>query len=74
MKVIDAKALPPFRLELRFDSGESGVVDLSSLARQGVFEAWNPPGVFEDVTVTDEGAVQRPGEIDLVPRLRFTCA
>ncbi len=67
MRIIDAKALPQFRLELRFDNGESGVVDLSSLAGHGVFEAWNVPGVFEDVSVTDDGAVQWPGELDLCP-------
>jgi hypothetical protein len=67
MRIIDVKALPRFRLELRFDNGETGVVDLLSLAGRGVFEAWNVPGVFEDVSVTDDGAVQWPGEIDLCP-------
>jgi hypothetical protein len=32
MKVIEAKALPEFRLFLRFDDGVSGVADLSALA------------------------------------------
>ena len=67
MRIIDAKALPQFRMELRFDNGETGVVDLSSFAGRGVFETWNVPGVFEDVLVTDDGAVQWPGEIDLCP-------
>ncbi len=67
MKIIDAKALPNFRLTLRFDNGESGVVDLSSLVGRGVFEAWNVPAVFESVSVTDEGAVRWPGDIDLCP-------
>jgi Protein of unknown function (DUF2442) len=67
MRIIDAKPLPQFRLELRFDNGETGVVDLSSLAGRGVFEVWNVPGVFDDVKVTDDGAVQWPGELDLCP-------
>jgi hypothetical protein len=67
MKIIDAKALPGFHLQLRFDTGESGTVDLSALAGRGVFEAWDVPAVFESVSVTDEGAVRWPGDIDLCP-------
>ena len=67
MKITDAKALPGFRLELSFENGETGIVDLSSFAGRGVFSAWAEPGVFERVTVTDVGAVEWPGEIDLCP-------
>jgi hypothetical protein len=67
MKIIDAKPLPAFRLELRFDNGEIGTVDLTSFAGCGVFEAWNVPGIFESVSVTDEGAARWPGDIDLCP-------
>ena len=67
MKLIDAKPLPAYRLELTFDNDESGVVDLSSLVGRGVFVAWEQPGVFENVAVTQTGAVEWPGEIDLCP-------
>jgi hypothetical protein len=67
MKIIDAKALANFQLELRFDNGETGTVDLSSFTGRGVFEAWNVPGNFDAVSVTDEGAVRWPGDIDLCP-------
>jgi hypothetical protein len=76
MKIIDAKPLVNFHLELLFDNGESGTVDLSSLAGHGVFEAWNMPESFQSVTVTDEGAVRWPGDIDLCPDslyLQMTC-
>jgi hypothetical protein len=46
MKVIEAKALPEFRLFLRFDDGASGVADLSALAGRGVFSSWLRSGVF----------------------------
>jgi Protein of unknown function (DUF2442) len=67
MKIIEAKALPGFRLELRFDNGESGIVDLAELHGVGVFSAWEKPGVFEQVSVTTDGAVEWPGELDLCP-------
>jgi hypothetical protein len=67
MKITNAKALPNYRLELKFDTGECGIVDVSSFAGRGVFAVWNTPGAFESVSVTDEGAVEWPGEIDLCP-------
>lgn len=67
MKITAAKPLPNYRLELRFDDGVAGVVDLSTLVGRGVFVAWNTPGVFEQVTITDRGAVAWPGELDLCP-------
>jgi hypothetical protein len=67
MKIICAKALPDYRLELNFDNGESGVVDLAEFVRRGVFAAWLQPGVFDNVAVTAEGAVEWPGEIDMCP-------
>ena len=67
MKIIKAKALPAFRLELQFDNGESGVVDLSEFVGRGVFTAWEKLGTFEQVSVTVEGAIEWPGEIDMCP-------
>jgi hypothetical protein len=67
MRIVAAKSLSGFQLQLQFDNGESGVVDLSALAGRGVLAAWNTPGVFDRVTVTDDGAVEWPGEIDLCP-------
>ncbi len=67
MRITHAKALADFRLELQFDNGERGVVDLSSLAGKGVFAAWNISGVFESVSVNEQGAVEWPHEIDLCP-------
>ena len=67
MRITRAESLPNFLLELQFDNGESGVVDLSSLVGRGVFVAWEQPGVFEQVSLTSEGAVEWPGELDLCP-------
>jgi hypothetical protein len=67
MKITFATPQPGFRLELLFDNGQKGIVDLSDLAGRGVFEVWQLPNVFEQVQVTEEGAVQWPGDIDLCP-------
>jgi hypothetical protein len=67
MEITKAKPLHGYRLELQFASGESGVVDLSEFVGRGVFAAWEQPGVFEQVIVTAEGAVEWPGELDMCP-------
>ena len=67
MKIIDVRPLDGFKLHLRFDDGVSGVADVSSFAGRGVFSAWLETGVFEQVRVTDIGAIEWPGEIDLCP-------
>jgi hypothetical protein len=68
MKMItEAKALDGYRLWLRFSDGFEGVADLSDLAGRGVFAAWNTPGVFADVRVTEFGAVAWNDQLDLCP-------
>lgn len=67
MEITEAKPLPGYCLQLVFDNGERGVVDLSELVGQGVFTAWQQPGNFDQVAVTSEGAVRWPGEIDMCP-------
>lgn len=65
MRITTIKSLPNYRLELSFDDGTHGVVDLSSFVGKGVFAAWTEPAVFEQAAITEHGAVAWPGEIDL---------
>jgi hypothetical protein len=67
MRITVAKPLPEYHLELTFESGEQGVVDLSAMVGRGVFAAWNDPAVFDRVSVTEFGAVEWPGGLDLCP-------
>lgn len=67
MEVLEVKPADDFRLFLRFQDGASGFVDLSSYAGRGVFSAWDKPGFFQKVTITEEGALEWPGGIDLCP-------
>lgn len=67
-RIIEVKALPGFKVWLKFSDGIEGTVDLSNLAGKGVFEAWNDPKHFESVYVDPEShTVAWPGGIDLCP-------
>jgi Protein of unknown function (DUF2442) len=67
MRILEVSPRAGFKLFLRYDDGVAGVLDLSSLAGQGVFAAWLKPGVFEQVRLTEAGAPEWSGEVDLCP-------
>ncbi|OLE52626.1 MAG: hypothetical protein AUG51_17160 [Acidobacteria bacterium 13_1_20CM_3_53_8] len=55
IKIIEARALSPYRLYVKFSDGEEGEIDLSALAGQGVFAAWNDPEFFKRVHISSTG-------------------
>jgi hypothetical protein len=65
MKIVFVKPTSKFAIEVGFEDGKCGVVNLGDLAGRGVFRAWLEEGVFEKVKVTEVGALEWPGELDL---------
>ncbi len=68
-RVAKVRALPGFRLAVRFVDGTEGEVDLSrrvASEQAGVFSRLRDPALFAQVFV-DCGAVAWPGGIDLAP-------
>jgi len=67
-RIIAAKALPNYRLWVRFEDGVEGEVDLSDLVGKGVFQRWVDPLEFAKVYVDPEmDTVAWPGDLDLAP-------
>lgn len=66
-KPVEVKALPDHRIWLRYDDGVSGEIDLSDMAGQGVFAAWNDPAVFKAVRLGAQGAIEWSPDLDLCP-------
>jgi len=67
MKVVKARGLDGYRLELELDNGTHGVVDLGDLAGEGVFAAWSEPGAFENLSIGSAGEVAWACGVDLCP-------
>ena len=67
IRPVSVKALPNYRIHIRFSDGSEGDVDLSDLAGRGVFEAWKDYAAFEQVHIGAGRQIQWSDEIELCP-------
>ena len=66
--VKEVKALPGYKLHLKFSDGVEGAADLSDLVGKGVFSIWRDRKNFKAVYIDPQShAVAWPGGIDLCP-------
>ena len=67
MKRITAvKPLAGYKLDLSFDDGTRGIVDLSSELDKDLFASWKDPSHFESVRITHNGrSLEWSGGADL---------
>ena len=66
-KISKVKVLPRYRLEVEFEDGVSGIVDLSDDVGKGVFALWHDPFFFEQVAIGSAGELVWGDKIDLCP-------
>ena len=67
-KVVACKPRPNYCVWIRFDDGLEGVVDLSYLVGEGIFEAWHSLDFFNQVYVDPRSNTLAWGkDIDLDP-------
>ena len=66
-RVCTVKVLQGYRLDLTFDDGVRGQVDLSDLVGRGVFALWRDHRVFEQVRIGSFGELFWDDKIDLCP-------
>jgi hypothetical protein len=66
-KICKVKVLPDYHLELKFDDGVSGTVNLSENVGKGVFALWRDPRVFEQVCIGSSGELVWGEQVDLCP-------
>jgi len=66
-RITKVRVLKHYRLELTFNDGASGVVDLSDLVGKGVFALWKDQTAFEQVQIGALGELSWGNKIDLCP-------
>ncbi|MGZ8426600.1 MAG: DUF2442 domain-containing protein [Candidatus Binatia bacterium] len=67
MKISKVKTLPDYRLDLEFDDGVRGIVDVSENVGKGVLALWYDPLVYEQVSIGSAGELIWADQIDLCP-------
>lgn len=65
LKPVEVKALPGYRLRLKYADGVEGEVNLSHLVGRGVFRLWDDPGAFEDVSIGSSGEIRWGDQVDM---------
>lgn len=66
-KPVSVKALPGYKLWIKYENGEEGEIDISHLAEKGIFKIWKVAGKFEDVTIAQSGAIKWSDDVELCP-------
>ena len=68
-QLVHVEARPHFHIYLEYGDGISGEVDLTPFAGLPAFQAWDTPGEFEKVHVSDWGSVawDPDGSLELCP-------
>ena len=56
-----------YRIWVEYDDGACGEVDYSHKVGRGVFKVWDEPGVFEQVYITEDGAIGWSDELEVCP-------
>ena len=73
---IDVKYIAGYELEVTFESGEKGTVDLKGFVRKsGVFSRFSDMDYFKKVFVHKElGVLCWPGDVDIAPETIYSMA
>ena len=64
-RAVEVRALEPYRVWLRYDDGVEGGVDLSDMAGDGVFVAWEDHEFFSGVRLGPCGSIVWSDDVDL---------
>ena len=64
---VAVKALPNYRVWLRYSDDAEGEVDFSRLAGRGVFKLWDDYRNFEKVHISELGAIAWSDMVEICP-------
>lgn len=74
IQVCEARALPDWRLWLRFNTGEEKIFDFKPLLRRPAFAPLADEARFREVGVDYGTAVWRNGDIDIDPEWLYSAS
>lgn len=66
-KPVEVRAVPSYKVWVRFADGTEGEADLSHLAGRGVFALWQDDAAFQNVHVGPHGQIAWSEEAEICP-------
>ncbi|MEO7309244.1 MAG: DUF2442 domain-containing protein [Chitinophagaceae bacterium] len=67
-KIIKIECQEKYKLQVYFENGENGLLDLTQLRGKGVFNVWEDGDTFFQAYINPENdAITWPGDIDICP-------
>jgi hypothetical protein len=66
-KPVQVKALPDYKLWIKYADGVEGVLDLAHLVGKGVFALWEDYTAFQAVYIGGSGEIAWGEQIDICP-------
>lgn len=66
-ELISVNVSRKYIIELGFDDGTLGELDVSKLANRGVFKAWDENDLFFQAYISESGAIAWNDELDIDP-------
>ena len=67
LRPVSVRALPGYKLWVKYSDGIEGQADLSYLVGKGVFALWNDYNAFQKVYIGEHGEIAWSEEVDLCP-------
>ena len=64
---VAVKPLSDYRISIKYSDGAEGEVDFSHLAGKGVFKFWDDYKNFQNVHISDAGAIAWSEDIEVCP-------
>lgn len=66
-KITKVKVLDNYNVEIKFNDGEKGIINLSNKLKKGIFKLWKDYNYFKNVKIGNSGELSWNDEIDLCP-------
>ena len=67
IRPVEVRALPKYKIWIKYSDGNQGEVDLSEFVGRGVFKLWEDYSFFQKVSLGSSGEIIWNDQIDLCP-------
>ncbi|MEK6552639.1 MAG: DUF2442 domain-containing protein [Bacteroidota bacterium] len=67
IRPVEVRALPKYKIWIKYSDGNQGEVDLSEFVGRGVFKLWEDYSFFQKISLGSSGEIMWNDQIDFCP-------